>query len=213
MTQRQYLVAGNWKMNGSLVDNDALVDITGCAKLEQPRGIMILANASLETLTGLEAVQRSACGIAICRYAVRCRRLGAEDSPRAGSRRGQPDRRLGSGSGRPDRVPDAGGRCGHVEMAHAERRQRVHHGVHDGGGGCDGAGLTASLDAKPVGAAWKIRRQAAFERGKIAGTRQPVPVRRDDEHRGGQNRDKNRNRRRRGFRRARRARSCAGTGG
>src|SRR5215212_9256809 len=65
-----------------------------------------------------------------------------------------------------DRVPDARGRGRHVEMPHAERRQRVHHRVHDGGGGGDGAGLTASLDAQPVGAAWKVAGQAALEDGK-----------------------------------------------
>ena len=59
-------------------------------------------------------------------------------------------------------------------MAHAERRQRVHHGVHDGGGGGDGAGLTASLDAEPIGAAWKVGRQAALERRKIARARQRI---------------------------------------
>ena len=56
----------------------------------------------------------------------------------------------------PDRLPDPRGCCGHVEMPHAERRQRVHHGVHDGGGRGDGAGLAASLHAEPVGAAWKV---------------------------------------------------------
>ena len=52
-------------------------------------------------------------------------------------------------------------------MPHAERRQRVHHGVHDGGGCGDGAGLTASLHTQPVGAAWKVARQTALERRKI----------------------------------------------
>ncbi len=76
--------------------------------------------------------------------------------------------------GRPDRMPDAGRRCGHVEMPHAERRQRVHHRIHNGGGGGDGAGLTASLHAQPVGAAWKVARQIALERGKIIRARQRI---------------------------------------
>src|SRR5436190_13823472 len=64
---------------------------------------------------------------------------------------------------RPYCLPNAGGRCRHVEMAHAERRQRIHDRVHDGGGCGDCAGLTASLYAEPVGAAWEFRRQAALE--------------------------------------------------
>ena len=59
-------------------------------------------------------------------------------------------------------------------MPHAERRQRVHHGVHDGGGCGDGAGLAASLHAQPVGAAWKVARQAALEGGKIVRARQRI---------------------------------------
>ena len=59
-------------------------------------------------------------------------------------------------------------------MPYAERRQRIHHCVHDGGRSSDGAGLPASLDAEPVGAAWKVVRQAALKGGKIACARQRV---------------------------------------
>src|SRR5260221_300827 len=59
---------------------------------------------------------------------------------------------LTSPFGRLDRVPDAGRRCGHVEMRHTQRRQCVHHGVHDGGGGGEGPRLRASPAAQPVGA-------------------------------------------------------------
>jgi hypothetical protein len=41
-------------------------------------------------------------------------------------------------------------------------------------GGGDGAGLTASLHAEPIGAAWKVIRQAALEDGKIVRARQRV---------------------------------------
>src|SRR5215467_7407681 len=49
-----------------------------------------------------------------------------------------------------DRAPDALGRDGHVEMAHAERRQRVVDRVQEGGQRADGAGLAHALGAERI---------------------------------------------------------------
>jgi hypothetical protein len=63
---------------------------------------------------------------------------------------------LSGASHLPYRLPYPRRRRRHVEMLHAERRQRVHHGVHDGGGRGDRAGLSAALDAEAVGAAGEV---------------------------------------------------------
>ena len=47
-------------------------------------------------------------------------------------------------------APYALGRGGHVDIDDAERRQRIHHSVHDRGRRADGAGLAAAFGAQRV---------------------------------------------------------------
>ena len=52
-----------------------------------------------------------------------------------------------------DRPPHALGAERHVEVAHAERAQGVHHGIDHGGGRADGGGLADALGAEGIAAA------------------------------------------------------------
>src|SRR5690606_32607986 len=64
--------------------------------------------------------------------------------------RSSPLFRRHAGPMRLDRLPDPARGCGHVDVPHAQGRERVDDGVHDRAGRADGARLAAAFDAERV---------------------------------------------------------------
>src|SRR5256885_2594159 len=83
---------------------------------------------------------------------------------------------------RADRFPDATGGERHVEVADAERRQRIHHGIGHRGSRGDGSRLAGSLDAERVHRRRRLG-AAQFEEWHVVGVRHRVVHERAGEER------------------------------